>query len=50
MTALLASVGAADGGTLVVVGLLCAGMALGGCFFPALRAARTDPLSALKAE
>ena len=50
MTALLASVGPADGGTLAVVGALCLVMAMAGCFFPALRAARTDPMVAIKAE
>jgi ABC-type antimicrobial peptide transport system permease subunit len=50
MGALLASVGPADGVTLAAVGALCVAMALAGCFFPALRAARTDPLAALKTE
>jgi predicted permease len=50
MSALLASVGPADGLTLAAVGALCLAMAIAGCFFPALRAARTDPMSAIKAE
>jgi predicted permease len=50
MSSLLASVGPADGATLAVVGALCLTMAIAGCFFPALRAARTDPIAAIKAE
>jgi predicted permease len=50
MTALLASVGPADGATLVAVGGLCITMAAAGCFFPALRAVRTDPIAAIRAE
>jgi predicted permease len=50
MTALLASVGPADGATLAAVGGLCLGMAAAGCFFPALRAARSDPIAAIRAE
>lgn len=50
MTALLASGGPSDGATLVAVGMLCLAMAAAGCFFPALRAARTDPITAIKAE
>ena len=50
MSALLASVGPADTTTLGVVGALCLAMAAAGCFLPALRAARTDPMTAIKAE
>jgi predicted permease len=50
MTALLASVGPADAATLAVAGALCLTMVIAGCFFPALRAARADPMAALKAE
>jgi putative ABC transport system permease protein len=50
MAALLASVGPADGATLLAVGGLCLAMAVVGCFFPALRASRTDPIAAIRAE
>ena len=50
MAALLAGVGPADGATLTVVGALCLAMVIVGCFFPALRAARTDPMAAIKGE
>ena len=50
MAALLATVGPADAVTLSAVGALCLAMTVAGCFFPALRAARTDPMAALKAE
>jgi ABC-type antimicrobial peptide transport system permease subunit len=50
MAALLASVGPADGATLAVAGTLCLAMVIAGCFFPALRAARVDPMAAIKAE
>jgi putative ABC transport system permease protein len=50
MAALLASVGPADAATLAVVGGLCLTMVIAGCFFPALRAVRTDPMTAIKAE
>jgi putative ABC transport system permease protein len=50
MAALLASVGPADGVTLLVAGALCLAMAAAGCWFPALRAVRTDPIAAIKAE
>ena len=50
MSALLASVGPADGATLAVAGALCLSMVTVGCFFPALRAARADPMTAIKAE
>jgi predicted permease len=50
MSALLASVGPADGATLAVAGALCLAMVIAGSFFPALRAARTDPMAAIKAE
>jgi ABC-type antimicrobial peptide transport system permease subunit len=50
MAALLASVGPADGVTLLVAGGLCLAMAAAGCYFPALRAVRTDPIAAIKAE
>jgi ABC-type antimicrobial peptide transport system permease subunit len=50
MSALLASVGPADLATLGVVGSLCLTMAAAGCLFPALRAARTDPIAAIKAD
>jgi len=50
MSALLADVGPADGATLAAVGGLCLAMAAAGCFFPALRAVRTDPITAIRAE
>ncbi|MGH7581355.1 MAG: ABC transporter permease [Gemmatimonadales bacterium] len=50
MTALLASVGPADRATLLTVGGLCLAMAVAGCFFPALRALRTDPIVAIRSE
>ena len=50
MAALLASVGPTDGVTLVAVGALCLAMAAAGCLSPALRASRTDPIAAIKAE
>jgi ABC-type antimicrobial peptide transport system permease subunit len=50
MSALLASVGPADGATLAVAGALCLAMVIAGSFFPALRAARADPMAAIKAE
>ena len=50
MAALLASVGPADGATLLAVGGLCLAMAAAGCVFPALRAVRTDPIAAIRAE
>ena len=50
MATLLADVGPADVATLVAVGGLCLAMAAAGCLFPALRAARTDPISAIRAE
>jgi putative ABC transport system permease protein len=50
MGALLASVGPADGATLAVAGALCLAMVIAGCFFPALHAARADPMTAIKAE
>lgn len=50
MAALLASVGPADAATLAVVGALCLAMMIAGSFFPALLAARTDPMAAIKAE
>jgi putative ABC transport system permease protein len=50
MSALLASVGPADGATLAVAGALCLAMVIAGSFFPALRAARTDPMAAIRAE
>ncbi len=50
MAALLASVGPADAATLAAVGGLCLAMAIAGCFFPALRAVRSDPMAAIRAE
>jgi putative ABC transport system permease protein len=50
MTALLADVGPADGVTLLAVGGLCLAMAAAGCLAPALRAARSDPIAAIRAE
>ena len=50
MAALLASVGPTDGVTLVAVGALCLAMAVAGCLSPALRAARTDPIAAIRSE
>jgi predicted permease len=50
MAALLASVGPADGATLLAVGGICLAMAAAGCVFPALRAVRTDPIAAIRAE
>jgi ABC-type lipoprotein release transport system permease subunit len=50
MAALLASVGPADGVTLLVTGGLCLAVVAAGCYFPALRAVRTDPIAAIRAE
>jgi predicted permease len=50
MAALLASVGPADGVTMLAAGVLCLAMAAAGCWFPALRAVRTDPVTAIRAE
>jgi len=50
MAALLTGVGPADAATLAAVGGLCLTMVIAGCFFPALRAGRTDPITAIKAE
>jgi predicted permease len=50
MAALLASVGPADGATLLAVGGICLAIAAAGCVFPALRAVRTDPIAAIRAE
>ncbi len=50
MASLLADVGPTDPGTFVVVAALCLTMAAVGCFFPALRALRTDPITAIRAD
>jgi putative ABC transport system permease protein len=50
MGALLFGVRPADPLTLAVAALLCLATAVVGCLRPALRAARVDPLSALRAD
>lgn len=50
MSALLFGVRPEDPLTIVIATLLCLATALAGCLRPALRAARVDPLSALRAE
>jgi putative ABC transport system permease protein len=47
---LLYEVSPTDAATYVVISLALAGVALGACFVPAFRAARVDPLVALKYE
>ncbi len=50
MESLLFGVGAADPVSLLAVGLLVVGTSIAACCFPALRAARVDPASALRYE
>ena len=50
MQALLASVRPGDAGTFGAVVAVCLAMAAAGSLFPALRAVRVDPMSALRAE
>ena len=50
MSALLVGVDAGDPLTFAVASALCLTMGLAGCLAPALRAARVDPLTALRAE
>ena len=50
MGALLVGVRPEDPLTIVTAAALCLAIAMAGCLRPALRAARVDPLSALRAE
>jgi putative ABC transport system permease protein len=50
LAGLLYGVQPADPLALSAVALLLTGVALAGCYLPALRASRTDPLSALRQE
>ncbi|MBA3260204.1 MAG: ABC transporter permease [Gemmatimonadales bacterium] len=50
LESLLASVRPGDAGTFLSVVALCLVMTTAGCFFPAWRAARLDPITAIKSE
>nr|MBA2457834.1 hypothetical protein [Gemmatimonadales bacterium] len=50
LESLLASVRPGDAGTFLSVVALCLVMTTVGCFFPAWRAARVDPITAIKSE
>ena len=50
MSSLLFSIGATDPITFIAIPLILAGVALAACFAPARRAARVDPMVALRYE